>query len=68
MRLSREPSIGTAHQPGDGGGAPAVRLTDKQRTLICEVPDDGARGLASELADLLGLVVGDRGAVGEVTG
>ncbi|MER6249810.1 hypothetical protein ABT224_00200 [Streptomyces sp. NPDC001584] len=64
MRLRRDPSTDAIHRPGDD--APAVRLTDKQRALICEVPDDGARGLALELADLLGLVVRDRGAVGEV--
>ncbi|MER5934141.1 hypothetical protein [Streptomyces sp. NPDC002054] len=63
--LRRETNIGAIYRPGDDGEAPAVWLIDRKRTPICEVPEGDARGLAIELAELLGLFICDRGAVGE---
>ncbi|MEV0988028.1 hypothetical protein [Streptomyces sp. NPDC049949] len=62
----RELNIGAMYRPGDGDGDErAVWLIDQTFTPICEIPEGDARGLAFELADVLGLVICDRGTVGE---
>ncbi|MFJ3235204.1 hypothetical protein [Streptomyces sp. NPDC086787] len=62
-----ELNVGAVFRPGDGeGDERAVWLIDSTYTPICEIPEGDARGLAIELAELLGLFVCDRGIAGEV--
>ncbi|MER7464036.1 hypothetical protein [Streptomyces sp. NPDC097981] len=63
--MKSEPNIGAVYRPSVAGAPRAVWLLDRNRTPICEVPEGDARGLAFELAELLGLFVCDRGAVSE---
>ncbi|MEU4953913.1 hypothetical protein [Streptomyces lavendulae] len=60
----RELNVGAMYRPGDGDER-AVWLIDSTYTPIREIPEGDARGFAIELAELLGMSVCDRGAVGE---